>query len=149
MPRRTQDSAKSLLVFVYGAITLCRLPFQVILLTNSVLYCGPTTPIQNRFGLLPFRSPLLRESISLSFPPPTKMFQFGGLSSIQLCIHCMITIMVRFPHSDTPGSKITSISPSLFAGSRVLHLQLVPSHPPHALHNFSYFFNSHKNSKDR
>lgn len=32
----------------------------------------------HRFGLLPFRSPLLRESLSISFPPATKMFQFAG-----------------------------------------------------------------------
>lgn len=32
-----------------------------------------------RFGLLRFRSPLLTESISLSFPPGTLMFQFPGL----------------------------------------------------------------------
>ena len=31
------------------------------------------------FGLFPFRSPLLRESRFLSFPPGTKMFQFPGL----------------------------------------------------------------------
>ena len=34
---------------------------------------------------------------------------------------------------------ITSISPKLFAGSRVLLLLLVPRHPPYALNNFSYF----------
>ena len=44
-------------------------------------HCGPTTPTQCRFGLFPFRSPLLRESISLSSPPATKMFQFAGFSS--------------------------------------------------------------------
>ena len=30
-----------------------------------------------RFGLLPFHSPLLRESRLIFFPRPTKMFQFG------------------------------------------------------------------------
>ena len=47
----------------------------------------PTTPAThrckaiacNRFRLFPFRSPLLRESHSLSSPPLTEMFQFGGL----------------------------------------------------------------------
>ena len=34
------------------------------------------------FGLIPFRSPLLRKSIFLSFPPVTKMFQFTGLLSM-------------------------------------------------------------------
>ena len=34
------------------------------------------------FGLFPFRSPLLRKSIFLSFPSVTKMFQFTELFSI-------------------------------------------------------------------
>ena len=38
----------------------------------------PTTPLDRslRFGLLPFRSPLLRKSHSFSFPPGTEMFHF-------------------------------------------------------------------------
>lgn len=43
------------------------------------LYCSPTTPF-SRFRLFPFRSPLLRESLLLSFPLATKMFQFARLS---------------------------------------------------------------------
>ena len=35
-------------------------------------------PHQVRFALCPFRSPLLRASHLLSFPPGTKMFQFPG-----------------------------------------------------------------------
>lgn len=31
-----------------------------------------------RFALFPVHSPLLGESRLLSFPPPNKMFQFGG-----------------------------------------------------------------------
>lgn len=38
-----------------------------------------------------------------------------------------------FPHSDIHGSQIASISPWLFAGSRVLHRRLVPRHSPCAL----------------
>ena len=58
-----------------------------------LLYRSPTTPIpKNWFGLFPFRSPLLRESIFLSFPPATKMFQFTGFLSLLLCIHNRITV---------------------------------------------------------
>jgi hypothetical protein len=39
----------------------------------------PLTPL--RFGLFPFRSPLLRESRLLSSPPGTEMFQFPGFAS--------------------------------------------------------------------
>ena len=35
-------------------------------------------PVGNWFGLSPFRSPLLRGSLLVSSPPPTKMFPFGG-----------------------------------------------------------------------
>ena len=40
----------------------------------------PPAPRRRRFGLLPFRSPLLRESIFLSSPAGTKMFQFPALA---------------------------------------------------------------------
>ena len=48
--------------------------------------CAPTTPTvqrpqaltHDRFGLYPFRSPLLRASPSISSPPVTEMFHFTG-----------------------------------------------------------------------
>ena len=40
---------------------------------------GPTTPHRMWFGLFPFRSPLLGESLLFSFPAGTKMFQFPAL----------------------------------------------------------------------
>ena len=39
-----------------------------------------------RFGLFPFRSPLLWESRLISLPPGTEMFHFPGLASTDLCI---------------------------------------------------------------
>ena len=48
---------------------------------------GPTTPTapkRRRFGLFPFRSPLLGESLLFSFPAGTKMFQFPAFASAQL-----------------------------------------------------------------
>ena len=45
---------------------------------------GPTTPRaprRPRFGLVPFRSPLLGESLLFSFPPTTGMFRFVGFAS--------------------------------------------------------------------
>ena len=56
-------------------------------------YRSPTTPTpKSWFGLFPLRSPLLRESIFLSFPPVTKMFQFAGFFSLLLFIHNRITV---------------------------------------------------------
>jgi hypothetical protein len=45
---------------------------------------GPTTPRGRapRFGLCPFRSPLLRVSRLISLPPGTEMFQFPGFASV-------------------------------------------------------------------
>ena len=42
------------------------------------------------FGLFPFRSPLLRESIFLSLPAGTKMFQFSASTFDTLCIYVSI-----------------------------------------------------------
>ena len=57
----------------------------------------PTTPARRWFGLFPFRSPLLRESIFLSLPPGTKMFQFPGSTSVRLCIHRTVALMCGVP----------------------------------------------------
>ncbi len=51
--------------------------------TPNVQYRGPTTPDRPkpaRFGLLPVRSPLLRESLLFSLPAGTKMFQFPAFA---------------------------------------------------------------------
>ena len=72
------------------------------------------TPCCARFGLLPVRSPLLRESLSISFPPGTKMFQFPGYGSshpiLFRCGYCGITHS-GFPHSEIHGSKPACGSP--------------------------------------
>ena len=43
-----------------------------------------------------------------------------------------------FPHSEIDGSKLTSSSPPLIAGSRVLLRLLVPRHPLYALINLIF-----------
>jgi hypothetical protein len=60
---------------------------------------APTTPIRQRhqaltpyrFGLFPFRSPLLRESRLLSFPQGTEMFQFPWFPLPALCVQAGVT----------------------------------------------------------
>jgi hypothetical protein len=55
-------------------------PDPSVTLTFVTYMCpGPQPRTEVRFGLIPFRSPLLGKSMSLSFPPGTKMFQFPGL----------------------------------------------------------------------
>ena len=71
--------------FGYGAFTRCGPPFQTVRLSAvSGRFDGPTTPAgaspHRRFGLLRVRSPLLTQSLLLSFPPGTEMFQFPGFA---------------------------------------------------------------------
>jgi hypothetical protein len=82
-----------------------------------------------RFGLFPFRSLLLRESRLFSFPPPTKMFQFGGFPFL------MERRMFRRAcneksHSGFLGSTAACAYPRRFAACRALLRRLKPSHPP-------------------
>ena len=95
---------KSPVPFVYRAITFSGRPFQIVqlgtgFLTLQLLRIGaqrdPSTPLaqrtramtRQRFGLFPFRSPLLRESRLLSVPRGTEMFQFPRFASSGLWIH--------------------------------------------------------------
>ena len=73
-------------IFVYGAITLSGLPSQTILLIVNNAKCSPQPRryYYPRFGLFPFRSPLLRESLLISLPPPTLMIQFSGCPYLML-----------------------------------------------------------------
>ena len=69
----------------------------MLLLSYISVWPGPTTPIspkRHRFGLFPFRSPLLRKSIFLSFPTGTKMFQFPAFAHL--------TMYMAFSHMGCP-----------------------------------------------
>ena len=57
------------------------------------------------------------------------MFQFPGLALSR----SDEVSLVRFPHSDIPGSMLACSSPRLIAACHVLHRRLVPRHPPCAL----------------
>ena len=75
--RPTQVRLGSFLVFAYGAFTLFGRPSQCRFTNQSISYSTmkrpttPSSPKRCRFGLLPVRSPLLRESRLISFPPGT------------------------------------------------------------------------------
>ena len=104
---------------------------------------GPTTPApqrlrpyaRRRFRLFPFRSPLLRESLLLSFPRGTEMFQFPRFppTSYGLARRGQDITPARFPDSGTPGSMLDGSSPGRFAAGRALHRLSLPRHPPRAL----------------
>ena len=84
-------------------------------------------------GLIRFRSPLLAESLLMSFPPGTEMFQFPRFASSPYVFRTGYPRKGGFPHSDIRGSTIARISPRLFAACHVLHRLLAPRHPPNAL----------------
>ena len=81
--------------FDYGTVALCGARFHVLQLPIGLVTlagtatsrAGALQPLvrnawpltRTKFGLIPFRSPLLGESRLISFPPGTEMFQFPGL----------------------------------------------------------------------
>ncbi len=72
--------------FVYGALTLFGLTFQInsthfVFLHTIVVLQPQECRNITWFGLLPIRSPLLGESLLFSFPEGTKMFQFPSFAS--------------------------------------------------------------------
>ncbi len=74
-----RSSSRARRDFAHAAFTLSGRLFQVVELSLFTRCEGPSTPGEYpRFGLFRFRSPLLTESISLSFPPLTEMFHFSG-----------------------------------------------------------------------
>ena len=85
-----------------------------------------------RFRLFPFRSPLLGESLLISFPQGTEMFQFPRLSSItyEFSDRCYKFTCNRFADSGIHGSTPVGGSPRLFAACYALHRLLAPRHPP-------------------
>ncbi len=107
-PRATWDTArKSLRFHLRGCHPLCRC-FPESSITKAISYflpgqqlrlSGPATPItqrllamtRDRFGLFPFRSPLLRESRLLSLPVGTEMFHFPTLPPPALCVQAGAT----------------------------------------------------------
>ena len=93
MSRSTWGISKVFMDFTYGPITLYGRTFQ----NSSAIQSDPTLRPRNpamqalQFRLFPFRSPLLRESLSLSFPQGTEMFHFPWFRFTTLCIQIVIT----------------------------------------------------------
>ncbi|KAF3449759.1 hypothetical protein FNV43_RR05837 [Rhamnella rubrinervis] len=78
-------------------------------------------------ALLPFRSPLLWESLLLSFPLATKMFQFARLS---LACPWIQQQFERLTYSGISGSTLIFNSPKHFVAYYALPRLWVPRYPP-------------------
>ena len=111
--------------FVYGIVTLCDPPFRVGSTSTIAAYAAgpstPTLPKQHRFGLLPFRSPLLGESLlcflflrvlrcfsSPRSPPPSMadgmIFSYRVAPFGYLRIHSYLPIPAAFRSLSRPSS---------------------------------------------
>ena len=98
------------------------------------------------FGLFPFRSPLLWESLLISSPPGTEMFHFPGFASLSLYIQPKNTrtlLQVGSPIRKSPDHSLLDGSPKLIAAYHVLHRLLTPRHPPIALNILTLYLYSY------
>ena len=93
---------------------------------------GPTTPRPQgpRFGLYPFRSPLLRASRLISLSTGYLDVSVPLVSSSGLRRKWLPSLTVGFPHSAILGSSRVCRSPKLIAAYRGLRRLRVPRHPP-------------------
>ena len=73
----------------------------------------PRAPRRPRFGLAPFRSPLLGGSLLFSSPPATWMFRFAGFAPASWPVPCLRTAgyPIRAPADHRPLAPPRGISP--------------------------------------
>ena len=136
MSRGTLDPAMSARLSLTGlSPSLAGFP-KTILLDLLNQFRGPNPGVHAlRFGLFPFRSPLLWKS--------HVVFSSSGYLDVSVHRVPLLTLWfgvritedcsVRFPHSEISGSMDICSSPKLFAAYHVFHRLLVPRHPPYAL----------------
>ena len=127
-PRATWDTARKSLKFrLRGYHPLCR-RFPAPSTTKAICnflpdqqfrLSSPATPVtqrllamtRDRFGLFPFRSPLLRESRLLSLPVGTEMFHFPTLPPPALCVQAGAMghyAQSGFPIRKSPGRSLVA-----------------------------------------
>ncbi len=89
MSRGTQDPNPACFRSGNGTLTRSGRAFQRVSLPRLAGRVGPTTPVLPKahwFGLIPVRSPLLRDSRLISLRQATEMFQFACCPRSGLCI---------------------------------------------------------------
>ena len=109
---------------------------RAILLSLEDQLCGPNPAVHaQRFGLFPFRSPLLWKSMFSFFSSGYLDVSVHRVPSVHLWIQCTVTEVYSagFPHSEICGSMDICSSPQLIAAYHVFLRLLVPRHPPCAL----------------
>ena len=127
----------SLFGFAYRTVTFFGRAVRRIPLPLSFLISTghPHTALQPRFmrfGLFRVRSPLLTESLLISFPELLRWFTSLRFAPPHYFIHVRGVRVSPYGllHSDICGSQDMCSSPQLFAACHVLHRLLAPRHPP-------------------
>ena len=140
MSRGTLDTAMSLPFSLTGLSPSLAGLSRTVLLTVGNQSCSPNPAMHAwRFGLRPFRSPLLRTSkIFFLFLRLLRCFSSPGspcMAIKQSFVYHTVTgvFPAGFPHSEICGSPDICSSPQLIAAYHVFHRLLVPRHPPCAL----------------
>ncbi len=134
MPRGTQVPPVSFSVSDTG------LSPAVVWLSSQLLLPSPESRVAvlqprmvetTRFGLVPFRSPLLWESRLISFPLGTEMFHFPRSAPIK----GTGSSSGGSPHSEIRGSMDIELLPAAYRSLSRLSSPAAPRHPPVALIN--------------
>ena len=87
--------------FNYGTFTPSGQPFQIgSSISNIQTTLSHYPGLKTGLGILPVRSPLLRESFLFSLPSATKMFQFTPFAFLA---ECQVFNLTGFPIRISPG----------------------------------------------
>ncbi len=118
VPRGTQDPSPPLQIVLNGTLTRSGHAFQRVRVIQFGLMPVLQPPCCDRsphgFGLLPVRSPLLRESRLISSRRATEMFQFTRCPPSLRCLHLRRSpdiTLEGLPHSESQGSSLACSSP--------------------------------------
>src|SRR5437588_10995503 len=125
----------------YLALTCSGRAFHRVGVHRAHRAAAPTTPgvpKHARFGLLPVRSPLLRESRLISSRRASEMFQFARYPpSLPMCSAggLQTSLWRGCPIRSLRAHRLHAAPPERFAGLRVLLRPSAPRHPPAPLSN--------------
>ena len=136
MSRCTLDTAMSFSFSLTGLSPSLAGLSRTVLLTIGNHLCSPNPDMHaRRFGLFPFRSPLLWKSMFSFFSSGYLDVSVHRVPSVYLWIQYTVheVCSCGFPHSEICGSMDICSSPQLIAAYHVFHRLSVPRHPPCAL----------------
>jgi hypothetical protein len=141
-----RNSTTPAAAFAYRAVTVFGAPFQGTSAGARRRVRGSYNPAGHapRFGLRPFRSPLLRASRLISLPPGTEMFQFPGFASVRRLIpglaprwvppfgHLGLSACVRLPRAFRSLPRPSSPSCAQASPTRLRSLDYTSRQAEHA-----------------